>query len=133
MNNFWRTDTNETVKNKANEFYVLTKGYCYNPWGETLKVYPGDVLRRDKFGKGRNVTPEITRFRALDEEGNVIKIFQCANGEGEVFNKLIWLKESDMARAVEIFIEYEIGCIGKLNEKIKGHEDTIEKFKSLLA
>ena len=108
------------------EHYVLTTGYCYSPWNGSLKEYHGDVMRMDGYVSGRYVIPESTYFIAKDENGKVIKKLNCSSVEGNIWNKLVWLTESDISKAAEIFIDYEETRIAALKDQIKNHEITIE-------
>ena len=113
------------------EHYVLTTGYCYSPWNGSLKEYHGDVMRMDGYVSGRYVIPESTYFIAKDENGKVIKKLNCSSVEGNIWNKLVWLTESDISKAAEIFIDYEETRIAALKDQIKNHEITNDSLKRM--
>lgn len=118
---------------KDGEFYLKTTGYCYSPWNGSLKEYQGDVMHMDGYFSGRYSIPEMTYFMAKDENGRVIKKLRCPSEEGVIWNKLVWLEESDIARAAEIFIDYEETRIAALKIQIASHEIMIDSLKRMLA
>ena len=55
----------------------------------------------------------------------------CASVEGEIVNKVLWLKESNVHKAAQLFIEYEETQISKLKLQIENHESLINTLKEL--
>lgn len=46
--------------------------------------------------------------------------------EGSIYNKCLWLKESDDEFAKKAFIEYEKKCIEDLQKRIEAHKKLID-------
>lgn len=108
----------------------IADGYLYNLWNGKLKEYKGEIWHMDEYRDMFDIIrPERSRFIAKDEHGQVIKRLECANFEGEIYNKGVWLRESNRKRAAEILIRREEGMIAKLQFQIKNHEDLIESLK----
>lgn len=117
-----------------NEAKLISTGYLYSPWNGKLREYTGEVHHRDKYYStpGGYIIPEYTCFLVKDEGGRTIKKLECAFNEGELHNKVVWLKERDMSRAAGILIEYEEAQISKLRLQIENHECLIESLKGYL-
>ena len=58
-----------------------------------------------------------------NDAGKVKKIFVVSSLEGEVFNNMVWLHESDVQHASEILTKHEEQIIRELNLKIGMHEE----------
>lgn len=58
-----------------------------------------------------------------NDAGKVKKIFVVSSLEGEVFNNMVWLHESDVQHASEILMKHEEEIIRELNLKIGMHEE----------
>lgn len=58
-----------------------------------------------------------------NDAGKVKKVYVVSSLEGEVFNNMVWLHESDVQRAGEILMKYEEDIIRDLNRIIGMHEE----------
>lgn len=58
-----------------------------------------------------------------NDAGKVKKVYVVSRLEGEVFNNMVWLYESDVQRASEILMKHEEDIIRDLNMKIVIHEE----------
>ena len=117
---------------KDNRFKLIAEGYLYSPWNGALKEYKGKVYHRDEFREfGKCIVPEKNYFVANDEHGREIKKLMCSSVEGEIVNKVLWLKESNVHEAAQLFIEYEETQISKLKSMIENHQSLINTLKEL--
>lgn len=115
-----------------NRFKLIAEGYLYSPWNGTLKEYKGEVLHSDEIREGyKYIIPEKNYFIAKDDHGRQIKKLMCASVEGEIVNKVLWLKESNVHKAAQLFIEYEETQISKLKLQIENHESLINTLQEL--
>lgn len=90
------------------DFKTIAEGYLYSPWNGTLKEYKGEVMHKDTFIEfNKYIVPEKNYFIVRDERGRVLKKLMCSTIEGEIVNKVLWLAESDIHKAAQLFIEYE--------------------------
>ena len=114
------------------DFKMIAKGYLYSPWNGTLKEYKGEVIHRDSFIEvNKYIVPEKNYFAAKDENGRILKMLACSSVEGKVVNKVLWLTESDIHKAAQLFIEYEEAQIAQLKFKIENHESLIKPLGKL--
>jgi hypothetical protein len=113
----------------SNDLYSLGNGYLYSPWNGKLKEFKGEIWHREEHRDSRYIVPERTYFLVQDEQCRVIKKLQCSSVEGNVCNKVIWLREPNMRKAAEALIQYEESQISKLKLQIEKHEDLITMLK----
>ena len=115
-----------------NRFTLIVVGYLYSLWNGTLKEYKGEVYHSDEIREGyKYIIPEKNYFVAKDNHGREIKKLVCASVEGEIVNKVLWLTESNIHKAAQLFIEYEETQISKLKLQIENHERLINTLKEL--
>ena len=114
-------------------FKFIATGYLYSPWNGTLREFAGEVRHREEYRSayGRLIEPGHTHFIAKDDHGRNIKKFDCSINEGELHNKVVWLRESDKRKAADILIEYEETRIAKLKLQIENHESNIANLKAV--
>ena len=112
---------------------LIATGYLYSPWNGTLRVYTGEIYHRNRCdnGPGGYSYPERTYFLVKDKHNRVLKSFDCAENEGEIHNKLVWLRELDTRKAADIFIEYEETQIARLKMQIENHESLIQSLRNI--
>ena len=114
----------------SNEFKLIATGYLYSSWAGKLREFAGEVYHRDEIREyGKYILPERSYFIAKDKQGRTIKKLDCANHEGEIHNKVVWLQEPNARKAAGILIEYEETQIAKLRLQIENHEHLIETLK----
>lgn len=117
------------------EEVLCEKAFLYSLWqSHTLRVYEGLVKRITRnpdwnYGELHSVE---TLFEC-DETKKVYSLqkssYTCADKEGQVYNKMVWLSSRDDRRAKDIFIEYEEREIKKLEARIDSHRRIIEFLK----
>lgn len=117
------------------EEVLCEKAFLYSLWqGHMLRVYEGLVKRITRnpdwnYGELHSVE---TLF-ICDENAMVYSHqksrYTCANEEGQVYNKMVWLSSRDDRRAKDIMIEYEKREIKKLEARIDSHRRIIEFLK----
>lgn len=110
-------------------YHLLCTGYLYSVWNGKLKEYKGNVLYSDKCTVNGYIPPKRTLFDVVDERGKKIKSLNCASKEGVVYNKVVWLVESDRSKAAEILIDWEMQQIFDLQMKINNHNDLIDTLR----
>lgn len=110
-------------------YHLLCTGYLYSVWNGKLKEYKGNVLYSDKCTVNGYIPPKRTLFDVVDERGKKIKSLNCASKEGVVYNKVVWLVESDRSKAAEILIDWETQQISALQMKINNHNDLIDTLR----
>lgn len=116
----------------SNNFKLITTGYLYSPWAGKLREFAGEVYHRDEIlSHDGFIQPERSYFIVKDKNGRTIKKFDCAASEGEIHNKVIWLREQNARNAASILIEYEETQIAKLQLQIENHKYLIETLKSI--
>ena len=117
----------------VNKYKMIATGYLYSPWNGKLREFSGEVHHREEYRTefGRLIEPEHTHFLVKNERGQVIKKFDCAHGEGDLHNKVVWLREQDMRKAADILIEYEETLISKLRLQIENHECLIASLRDI--
>lgn len=110
---------------------VIAEGYLYSPWNGTLKEYRGEVHHRDSYVYNGRIVPEQSYFHIRDERRRELKKLMCSSIEGEIVNKVLWLTDSDIHKAAQLFIEYEETQIAQLKFKIENHESLIKTLEKL--
>ena len=110
-------------------YHLLCTGYLYSVWNGKLKEYKGNVLYSDKWTVNGYIPPELTMFDVVDERGKKIKSLNCALKEGVVYNKVVWLVESDRSKAAKILIDWEMRQISALQMKINNHHGRIDTVR----
>jgi hypothetical protein len=117
---------------KDNRFKLIAEGYLYSPWNGTLKEYTGKIYHMDEIREsGKCIVPEKNYFVAIDGHEREIKKLMCSSVEGEIVNKVLWLEESNIHKAAQLFIEYEETQISKLKSMIENHQALINTLKEL--
>ena len=106
---------------------INSEVYLYTLWCGKIREYRGELWVRH-----RNERNESYYVKVLDDDGNQVKLLNCWKHEGIVWNKGVWLYESNKRRAAEIMIRNEKKMIAELNFKIKGHEEVIESLKEIV-
>lgn len=111
---------------------ITTKENCYlySMWSGNLREYKGRVIHKTQY-QDSYIYPARTKFQAVNEYGETYKNFDCSNKECEIYNKVVWLSESDINKAIDMFIRYEQARISKLQDEISGHLDIIETLKQI--
>lgn len=109
---------------------VAEKAYLYSLWkDDKLRVYEGYVYKTsDVYSFEREHEFHVRCFFMIDGviSSREKKNYNCGEEEGEIYNKVLWLKEPDEQRAKGIFIEYERRQIEQLEEKIEKHRKLIK-------
>lgn len=105
---------------------VCGEVYIYTLWCGKLREYRGELWVRHK-----NESNENYYVKVLDDDNMPVKLLNCFKHEGVVFNKAVWLYETDKRRAAEIMIQNEKKMIAELNFRIKNHEEVIESLKEI--
>lgn len=115
----------------AKDFELIATGYLYTPWNGTLRELKGEVYHQDEHRSGYYIVPEKNYFKVIDAHGKVVKKLQCAAHEGEIHNKVVWLRDRDARKAADILIAYEENQIAKLRFQIENHERMIDTLRSI--
>ena len=111
---------------------TISEGYLYNLWNGKLKELKGEVRLNESYVLNDYIIPEKTYFLLFDEHGRIVKKMQCSKIEGELYNKVVWLKEANRDKANKILIEYEEQQISELEFRIRNHEELIKVLKGEL-
>lgn len=103
------------VDNVAEEFGV----WVYSLQNNTLVRKQGTVLRRMKIR--RDGTAVYNGRANLKIEGRAHYI-NCSSDEWDIYGSNLWCIELDDARAVDVFIQYELKKVDELNRMLATHE-----------
>lgn len=90
-------------------------GYLYSFRNNTLKVYQGQIIRR-QWGTGAMQG----RFHGAN------RILNCSAEEGVIMNSTVWFTEPNEKEAIEILIDHETDMIDDLYKKIAGRKERID-------
>lgn len=63
-------------------------------------------------------------IKIKNDTGKVKKVYVVSSEEGEVFNNMVWLYESDIKKAAKMLMKHEEEIICDLNLKIGIHEES---------
>lgn len=103
------------MRYKTDEFGV----WVYSLQNDALIRKRGTVLRRMEIK--RDGTAAYSGRASLKIEGRAYYI-NCSNDEWDIYGSNLWCMELDDARAVDIFMEYELKKIDELNRMLATHE-----------
>lgn len=100
----------------------IANGYLYKIYNDELKEYPGEVVVHERRNK---MMSSSRRGRALfcvrsKRPWSYKNLTVCMN-EGEIYNGMLWLKESDIRRAAKILWNYENEKMLQLYEENQIH------------
>lgn len=111
----------------------LGNGYLYTITSTGLNEYHGEVLY---YPKEQNKTTghiyrPYTKF-VMCGSGLPRRNFDCCSQEGVVYNRAVWLHESNKEEAATILLKYECAVVNELFGKIGSHEKTIDILKNVI-
>lgn len=95
-------------------------GYLYSFRNNTLKVYQGQIIRR-QWG----FETMQGRFHGAN------RILNCSSEEGFIMNSTVWFTEPNEQKAIELFIDHETDAINDLYSKITGRKERIDVLLAL--
>lgn len=100
----------------------IADGYLYKIYNAALREYPGEVIVHERRNK---MMSSGRRGRALFQVNcglpwSYKNLTVCINA-GEVYNGMLWLKESDICRAAKILWNYENEKMLQLYEENQIH------------
>ena len=100
----------------------IADGYLYKIYNAALREYPGEVIINERRNK---MMSSSRRGRAVFQVNCGLpwaykNLTVCIN-EGEVYNGMLWLKESDIYRAAKILHNYEDEKMNQLREELHIH------------
>ena len=110
---------------------VAEKAYLYSLWKDEFHVYEGYICKTsNSYNFDREPEFQIRYFFIIDEDQIVSssqkRSYNCGEEEGEVYNKVLWLREPDERKAKDIFVKYESYQIKQLQDKINKHRKLIK-------
>lgn len=91
----------------------------------------GELKHAEEDRSGRYIQRERTIVNLLSKTGDVIRYLNCSKNECEIFNNIVWLRESDIKKAADIFIGHEKSKIEELNAEIERREYLISLISSI--
>ena len=104
------------------DFVLLSTGYLYKLYDGELKEYKGEVGYNERYNslvsKG---TRGRGKFMVYDEDGLLDKMFVVPLNAAEVYNNIVWLRESDKFVAALILGTYEHRQIERLEAELIEH------------
>ena len=105
-----------------NGYKKIADGYLYKIYNDELKEYRGEVIIHERRNK---MMSSSRRGRALFCVSSKLpwsykNLTVCIN-EGEIYNGMLWLKESDICRAAKILWNYENEKMLQLYEENQIH------------
>ena len=103
--------------------YIFKDGRIYGYKGELKHLLEDELL-------GRRIKERMIVDR-FTTDGKPLKYLNVANNEGEIFNNILWLRESDSMRAAQLFIDNELLKIAELRddmERCGARIEMLEKF-----
>ena len=115
-----------------NRLEVTTTGYLYNIRNGELKEYHGIILGDDYEKQYPYSLPHNkSYFHIMNERGRIVKTTECSIYEGEFCNGNVWMRESDIRGAAQVFIEHEEKQIFELGQKIKNCRSLVNTLRSI--
>lgn len=103
------------MRYKTEQFGV----WVYSLQNNALIRERGTVLRRMEIR--RDGTAAYSGRASLKIEGRTYYI-NCSSDEWDIYGSNLWCMELDDARAVDIFMEYELKKVDELNRMLAIHE-----------
>lgn len=115
------------------KYTSLGSGYLYKIKDGQLVEYAGDIVINEKYAEMlSNISRGRAYFRATDLGLYSIKKFTVCVNEGEVYNGMVWLKESDICRAAKILHDYEDEKMNQLHEEFHIHSRRLDILEDVL-
>ena len=110
----------------------IADGYLYKIQDGELKEYQGEVIIHDRCNKTMSSS---RRGRALFSVSNEVRssyknLTVCIN-EGEVYNGMVWLKESNMGLGASKLFIHNAFEIEELERKITQHQKNIDILREV--
>ena len=100
---------------KINYNREAVNGFLYCIWNGSVRVYEGEVI-------------------VIDEERGIfkskIKRFTCHAEPEKIYNAVVWLKEQDDERAVQLLIDYNYTQLYLACEKVANYENKIQMLRT---
>ena len=111
----------------------IADGYLYKIYNAALREYHGEVIINERRNK---MMSSSRRGRALFQVNCELpwaykNLTVCIN-EGEVYNGMLWLKESDIYRAAKILHNYEDAKMNQLHEEFHIHSRRLDILEDVL-
>lgn len=103
------------MRYKTEQFGV----WVYSLQNNALIRERGTVLRRMEIR--RDGTAAYSGRASLKIEGRTYYI-NCSSDEWDIYGSNLWCMELDDARAIDIFMEYELKKVDELNRMLATHE-----------
>lgn len=115
-----------------NGYKKIADGYLYKIADGTLVEYPGEVIVHERRNK---MMSSSRRGRALFCVSNEVRssyknLTVCIN-EGEVYNGMVWLKESNMGLGASKLFIHNVFEIEELERKITRHQKNIDILREV--
>ena len=90
------------------------RGVLYSIWNGTVKAYEGEI-------------------KVIDEERGIFKSttqrFTCHAEPEKIYNAVVWLKEKDDNKAVQLLIDYNYNQLYLAYEKVDNYENKIKMLR----
>ena len=100
---------------KINYNREAVNGFLYSIWNGSVKAYEGEVI-------------------VIDEERGIFKSkttrFTCHAEPGKINNAVVWLKEQDDDRAVQLLIDYNYTQLDLAYEKVDNYKNKIQMLRA---
>lgn len=86
-------------------------GVLYSIWNGTVKAYDGEI-------------------KIIDEKRGIFKaktkIFTCHAEPEKIYNAVVWLKEKDDEKAIQLLIDHNYAQLDLAYEKVENYERKIQ-------
>lgn len=100
---------------KINYNREAVNGVLYSIWNGSVRVYEGEAI-------------------VIDEERGIFKSkskrFTCHAEPGKIYNAVVWLKEQDDERAVQLLIDYNYTQLDLTYEKVYNYQNKIQMLRA---
>ena len=100
---------------KINYNREAVNGFLYSIWNGTVKAYEGEI-------------------KVIDEERGIFKSttkrFTCHAEPEKIYNAVVWLKEQDDERAVQLLIDYNYTQLDLVYEKVDNYKNKIQMLRA---
>ena len=100
---------------KINYNREAVNGFLYSIWNGSVKVYKGEAI-------------------VIDEKRGIFKSkskrFTCHAEPGKIYNVVVWLKEQDDERAVQLLIDHNYTQLYLACEKVTNYGNKIKTLRA---